>query len=311
MKQRVKIERSLGSPADQRVSSVRAKRVPCAGAVPIVDEAGHARAIVTLGDGFAEALRDAGDLGPGGSASSAHLPQQVEGRRLIERQACDPVRADQRHVQRDAAAVRVTGEMDPLVRHVDQLDCARRFVGQREGVPAGPRSGAFAAVMFGREHLIAAAQRLAETAPLAGACARAVQGDHPRAVSTPRRFDMDVHGSAFRLGKHQRVRPSPRSPAAPCVTAWVISQRVSPMSRRSRSLIRSSWCIAANSIRRALWAAFQALNLACRSDVQDGVAAVCAAAGALEIVLTMISVKKSRRCAMSGRLPAPPAAAPS
>ena len=59
MEQRVKVERSLGSPADQRGLSVRAKRVPRAGPVPVIDEAGHGRAIVARGDGPAEPLRDA------------------------------------------------------------------------------------------------------------------------------------------------------------------------------------------------------------------------------------------------------------
>ena len=65
----------------------------------------------------------------------------------------------------------------------------------------GPR--ALAAVMLRRQHLVAAAERLGEGAPLAGAAARAMQGYHPPAARWPRLVDDIEHSWQLRfLGRN-------------------------------------------------------------------------------------------------------------
>ena len=120
--QRAKVEGAFGRPADQRVLHRRPYRVPRPAAVPIIDKAGDGGAIVTAHHSFAKAPGDITDLGIGLSARSAHLPQQMERRWLVERHAGDPEGTGQRRVQRDTTAVRMADEMNLSLAVVDQRD---------------------------------------------------------------------------------------------------------------------------------------------------------------------------------------------
>ena len=208
-------ELSLGQPADQRVLSRRTHRIPRAGAVPVVDESGDRPAIVASHDTVADAPRNAGDLCLG--ARLAQASQQMECRWLIERHGGDPSGSGQRHVQSNSTTVGVADEMNFLFAVIDERDRPGRFVGEREDVPAGPRSAGPAAVVLRRQHLIAAAEPISEVS-LAGAGTRAMQGYHSSAARWPRRvLHSNVHRNVLSvLGLFSRgYRTSDGVPSRP------------------------------------------------------------------------------------------------
>jgi hypothetical protein len=83
----------------------------------------------------------------------------MERRRLVERQAGDPFRPGQRHVQRDAAAIGVADEMQLALACVDERDRPGSLVREREG--CSPVHGPVLSVpkCSGRKHLVLATQR--------------------------------------------------------------------------------------------------------------------------------------------------------
>jgi hypothetical protein len=85
--------------------------------------------------------------------------------------------------------------MNLFLALVDKRDRPDGFVGEREGVLAGPRFAALTAIVLGRQDLVTAAEHLGEVAPLAGAATGAMQGNRPPAAYRPRRVHcIDVHG---------------------------------------------------------------------------------------------------------------------
>src|SRR5436309_15415774 len=109
-------------------------------------------------------------LGTGSSQSSCTVLSSGSGNELVH----VDIRPGQRHVERDAAAVGVTDEMDLAFAFVDERDAAGSFVRERKCALARPRPRAFIAKVLGGQQLIAATQRFRQVGPLAGTGARAM-----------------------------------------------------------------------------------------------------------------------------------------
>jgi hypothetical protein len=88
-------------------------------------------------------------------------------------------------------------------------------------------------------------------------------------------------------------------------TAFAISERVSPISLSSRSLIAESAAIAACSMRQVMWATNQRSKVVSSFLGHDNPVMPCGAAGTLSVVLIVISVMvmsliPDRICGMAG-----------
>src|SRR5262249_399704 len=99
------------------------------------------------------------------------------------REAGDALGARERHVQRDAAAIGMADEMHLPCAAIDELDGARRFIGQREGMRADPRAGALAAIVLGRDQTERLAERAVQLMPLPGAGTGGMKRDHWRGIA--------------------------------------------------------------------------------------------------------------------------------
>jgi hypothetical protein len=174
-KQGREIERCLRHPADDPILHLGAKRIPGAGPAPVVDERGGRPATVAGRDAGVDPVRDATDFREGRSPAPAGLAEHVKRGRLVEREARDAIRAPERDVQREATAIGMPDEVHLGRRRIDERERALGFVGEREGTSPAPRSGAVAAVVFGRGQLVVVAQRLGKPPPLPGTCAGAVE----------------------------------------------------------------------------------------------------------------------------------------
>ena len=132
------VQRRLGEPRREARPGLGLHRCPASRPVPVVDEnfrrAGH----VTRGDAPRRNVGKGGNLGVGGTATGTDLAQNMERRRLIQREAGDPIDALQGRGKRHRAAVGVADEMDRLAPGIDRCQ-EQRFVSSaiENGAPAG------------------------------------------------------------------------------------------------------------------------------------------------------------------------------
>src|SRR5262245_17149685 len=139
----------------------------------------------------------------------------MERRGFIEGHAGDALRSSKRDVQRDGTAVGVADQMNLALALINERDRLFSFIGKRKGMLTRPLPPVLAAIVLGRQQLIAAAEGLGEVAPLASTSTGAMQGDYAPAAHGPRRGQHIDHGYyAFRDSGRFRIRRSRRDHAA-------------------------------------------------------------------------------------------------
>ena len=105
-------------------------------------------------------------------------------------------------MQCNAATIGMANQMNLVFALIDERNRSRGFVGDGEGVLTRPGSTRWGAVVLWSPQVEVVAERVGKSVPLAGAGARAMQGDHRSAA--PSRRTIHVHGhsslpSVFRL----------------------------------------------------------------------------------------------------------------
>src|SRR5690606_3228768 len=134
-----------------------------------VDEGDRSAPVVAADDAAAGFGGYGGDFRERLACGGTESLQEMERRRLVERQAGNPIRPRERNMEGDSAAVGMSDKMDLARAPVDQIDGTLRLIGEGECVLAGPMAGAVAAVVLRGVHRVARAERGGELLPLTGA----------------------------------------------------------------------------------------------------------------------------------------------
>ncbi len=133
----------------------RPQRCPRARPAPVVDKRTHPSAVIAGDHPFGDFGSNCLDFRKRDSPASPHRFEQVERGWFIEREAGNAVRPLDSGAQRDAPTVGVADKMHFAIGAIDDFDRPRGLICQGKGMLTAPWTRAVAAVVLGRDQVIA------------------------------------------------------------------------------------------------------------------------------------------------------------